>query len=162
RGFKLLSKLEESPQRDARELEFLNALGTAHVAAQGYAARELGPVFLRARELSERVGQPAQRFTVLRGAWGWHIVLGHHREYTELAREAMEFAERLGDPGILMEALFLRGVTSYYRGEFAAVREHCARAVADYDDRERTRSWAGITGEDCGVVHRCYLALALW
>src|SRR5262249_18701088 len=41
-------------------------------------------------------------------------------------------------------------------------RDHCARALANYDDRERTKFWAGITGEDSGVAHRCYLALALW
>jgi predicted ATPase len=63
---------------------------------------------------------------------------------------------------MLMEALFLPGVTSVFRGEFAAARAHCARALAEYDDRDRTRFWAGITGEDSGVAHRCYLSVALW
>ena len=74
----------------------------------------------------------------------------------------MELAERINDPGILMEALCLRGVTSYYRGEFAGTRADCARAVADYDDRSRTQFWAGTFGEDSGIVNRCFLALALW
>jgi predicted ATPase len=32
----------------------------------------------------------------------------------------------------------------------------------EYDDRARTRFWAGITGEDSGVAHRCYLSVSLW
>ena len=50
-GLALLGTLEESPERDARELEFLNPLGTLHMAAHGYGALEVGPVFRRAREL---------------------------------------------------------------------------------------------------------------
>jgi class 3 adenylate cyclase/predicted ATPase len=161
-GLALLAKLSETPDRDAQELEFLNLLGSVYVAAQGYAALELGPIFRRARELCERIGQPTQLFTALRGAWVRHVVLGNFREYTQLAREAMELAERINDPGILMEALFLRGVTSFYRGEFADTRADCARAAADFDDRARTRFWAGVFGEDSGIVHRCFLALALW
>src|SRR5258707_13603125 len=61
-----------------------------------------------------------------------------------------------------MEALFLRGVTRLYRGDFAGVRDCCARAIADFDDRERTAFWAALVGEDAGVTHRCYLALAMW
>jgi predicted ATPase len=34
--------------------------------------------------------------------------------------------------------------------------------VGEYDDRARTRFWAGITGEDSGVFHRCYLSVSLW
>src|SRR5205807_885385 len=36
------------------------------------------------------------------------------------------------------------------------------KAVAAYDDRERTRFWTAHTGHNAGVTHRCYLALALW
>jgi predicted ATPase/class 3 adenylate cyclase len=161
-GLALLAKLPEAPGRDAQELEFLNLLGSVYIAAQGYTAPEVGPIFRRSRVLCERIGQPPQLFTVLRSAWVWHVVLGNFREYTQLAREGTELAERINDPGILMEALCLLGVTSYYRGEFAGTRADCARAVADYDDRSRTRFWAGIFGENSGIVNRCFLALALW
>ena len=42
------------------------------------------------------------------GKFRVHIVRGDLRACTELADEAMAFGERLNDPGILMEALFLR------------------------------------------------------
>ncbi len=61
-----------------------------------------------------------------------------------------------------MEALFLKGLTRLYRGDFAGAQECCARAIEEFDDRERTAFWARQVGEDAGVTHRCYLALALW
>jgi class 3 adenylate cyclase/predicted ATPase len=162
RGLALLGALPESPERDAKELQFLEPLGTAYIAGRGYAAPEVGPVFRRARELSQRIGQPAQVFAILWGLWAWHVVRGDFRLSMGLADEAREFADRLADPGMLMEALLMQGLTLLYRGDFAGARDHCGRAVAQYDDRERTKFWSTHTGQDAGVTTRCYLALALW
>src|SRR3984893_14058248 len=162
KGLKLLETLEASPERDARELELLGPLGTAYIASRGYAAPEVGPVFSRARALCERVGQTPPLFAMMWGNFAFHIVRGDFRVCTELADEAIGFGERLNDPGILMEALFLKALTLLYRGDFAGARDCCARAIAEFDDRERTAYWAGFVGENAGVNHRCYLALALW
>ena len=74
----------------------------------------------------------------------------------------MTLAKKLDDPGVWMEALFLMGVTLFYRGDFAGARQQYETALAQYDDRERTRIWALRVGEHAGVTHRCYLALTLW
>ena len=162
KGLKLLEALEPTSERDTSELEFLGALGTAYIASRGYAAPEVGPIFNRARLLCERVEQRPELFTTMWGNFAYHIVRGDFRICSELADEAMVFAERFNDPGLLMEALFLKGLTRLYRGDFAGARECCARALAEFDDRERTAFWAHRVGEDAGVTHRCYLALALW
>jgi predicted ATPase len=161
-GLKLLETLEASPKRDTLELELLGPLGTAYIASRGYAAPEVGPVFDRARALCEQAGQTPQLFAMMWGNFAFHIVRGDFRVCAELADEAMAFAERLNDPGILMEALFLKGLTRLYRGDFAGARDCCARAITEFDNRERTAFWAALVGEDAGVTHRCYLALALW
>ena len=162
KGLELLETLDASADRDARELEFLAPLGTAYIAWRGYAAPEVGPVFRRAHALCERVGLTPQVFAIMWGNFAYHIVRGDLSICSELAEEAIAFGERLNDAGILMEALFLRGVTQLYRGNFAGARASCARGIADFDDRERTAFWAMVVGEDAGVTHRCYLALALW
>ncbi len=162
KGLDLLGTLEESPERNLQELEFLNPLGTVYIAVHGYAALEVGPIYQRARELCERSGQPQQLFAIMWGTWIWHLVRSDLKLCMQLADEAVALAERVNDPGMLMEALFLPGVTSVFRGDFAAGRAHCTRALSEYDDRERTRFWASITGEDSGVAHRCYLAVAQW
>jgi predicted ATPase len=162
KGLKLLETLEASPERDARELDLLGPLGTTYIASRGYAAPEVGPVFRRAAALCERAGQTPQLFAMMWGNFAFHIVRGHLRTCTELGDEAVAFGERLNDPGILMEALFLRGLTRLYRGDFGGARDCCERALTNFDDRARTAFWVEFVGEDAGVTHRCYLALALW
>ena len=162
KGLALLERLDPSPERDTRELELLGLLGTATIASRGYADSEVGPVFDRARALCERLGETPQRFAMMWGNYAFHVVRGDFRLCADLAEEAMEFGERLNDPGILMEALFLRGLTMLYRGDFSGAHEWCDRSIAKYDDRARTAYWATLIGEDAGVTNRCYLALALW
>jgi tetratricopeptide (TPR) repeat protein len=161
-GLALLGKLAESPERDVQELQFLTPLGTAYIAARGYNEPEGGPVFRRARELSERIGEPSQTLAILWGTWASHVTHGNVRLSMELATEAMELAERLNDSGILMEALFMRALPLFLRADFVGARACHTRALAEYDDRVRTKFWAGHTGQDAGVAHRCFLALALW
>lgn len=161
-GLRLLRTLGESPERDARELHFLGPLGTAYIAARGYAAPEVEPVFDRARELARHAPRTAEAFAAMRGHFAFHVVRGHFRLCTELAGDAMRLAEELGDPGVLMEALFLKGLTQFYRGDFTGARDCFTIALERHDDRERTALWAAQTGENSGVTHRCYLALARW
>jgi len=162
KGLELLRTLENSPERDTRELEFLNVLGTVFIAARGYGAPEVGPIFHRARELCARIGDPTRSFATMWGNWVWHLVRGDLRLCMESADEALALAERVNEPGMLMEALFPPAVTLAFRGEFAPAYAYCVRALADYNDRDRTRLWAGVTGEDSGVAHRCYISVALW
>jgi predicted ATPase len=89
-------------------------------------------------------------------------VRGDVRGSLELAREAMELAERVADPGMLMEALFLPAATGLFRGDFYSAHQCSTRALARYDDRAQIDLWRADTGEDSGVAHRAYHALALW
>jgi predicted ATPase len=162
KGLAFVRALAESPERDAQELQFLNPLGTTYIAARGYAAPEVGPIFSRARVLADRIGQPAQRFAVMWGNFAWHVVRGDFKLCLDLAAEAIQFVGALNDPGMMMEALFLSGLTKVYCGDFAGASDQCSLAVAEYDDRKRTKFWATHTGQDSGATHRCYLALALW
>jgi class 3 adenylate cyclase/predicted ATPase len=161
-GLALLGTLEESRARDERELQFLTTLGPTYITARGYAAPEVGPTLLRARELCQRIDDPQQLFGVMLGTWEWRLVRGDLRLCVGLAADGMALAERLDDPGVTMEALFMPGVTMFYRAEFAGARACHEKAVAAFDDRGRTKFWAAYTGHNAGVTHRCYLALALW
>src|SRR5208282_4611788 len=132
------------------------------IAVRGYAAPEVGPTLLRARELCERIGDPQQLFGIMLGMWEWRLVRGDLRLSVDLAADGMALAERLNDPGMMMEALFMPGVTMFYRAQFAGARLCHEQALAEYDDRARTDFWTAYTGHNAGVTHRCYLALALW
>jgi predicted ATPase len=158
----LLKDIPAGIQRDQAELQILNPLGTAYIATRGYAAPEVGPIFQRTREICASIGEPQQQFAMVFGNFAWRIVRGEMDLALVLANEALAFAEKYDDPGMWMEALFLLGVALFYRGDFAGARDQYEKALALHDDRERNRLWAARVGEDAGVTHRCYLALALW
>jgi serine/threonine protein kinase/predicted ATPase len=162
RGLELVATLAESRPRDEWELQFLTRLAPAYITARGYAAPEAGPILARARELCRRIGDTRQQFGIMLGMWEWHIVRGDLRVCADQAADGMALAQGLRDPGMMMEALFMPGVTMFYRAQFAGAHTYYENALAAYDDRERTRFWAAHTGHDAGVTHRCYLALTLW
>ena len=56
----------------------------------------------------------------------------------------------------------MAGETMLYRADFAGARDSFATAVAEYDDRERTKFWAAHTSHNAGVTIRCNLAVSLW
>jgi serine/threonine protein kinase/predicted ATPase len=161
KGLELIASLPESPERDSQELQFLTALGSAFIAARGYAAPEVGPILQRALELCRSISDERQLFGIMLGTWEWRLVRGDLRMGAELATEGRKLAERLKDPGMLMESLFMRAATMFYRAEFAGARARHEKAMR-YDDRGRTQFWTAYTGHDAGVTHRCYLALNLW
>jgi predicted ATPase len=162
RGLELVNTLPDSPARDGLELEFLTSLAPAYIAARGYATPEVGPILVRALEVCRRTGDRRLQFGIMLGTWEWHIVRADLRACVGQAADGMALAESQADPGMMMEALFMPGVTAFYRGQFADARIHLERALRSYDDRVRTKFWTAYTGHDGGVTHRCYLALTLW
>jgi class 3 adenylate cyclase/predicted ATPase len=162
KGLALVGALAESPERDALELRFLNPLGTAYLASRGYAAPEVGPVFCRARELCERVGEPKQRFAILWGTWIHNMVRADFRLCMDQSAEALEFAERFDDPGMRREALWMSGATRVFRADFAGTRASLETALTVDVDSEQSRSWASVTGQYAAVTSRGNLAAALW
>ena len=162
KGLALLESLEQTRERDDWELQLLTALGPVYIASRGYAAPEVGPILRRARELCQQIGDPQQLFGIMLGMWEWHLVRGDLRSCVGLAADGMELAERLNDPGVMMEALFMPGATMFYRAQFADARAHYEQAQIVYEDRERTKFWTAYSGHDAGVTHRCYQALVLW
>jgi predicted ATPase len=159
KGLALVDTFPESPERDAQKLQFLTALGPTYIAARGYAAPEVGPTLQRARELCR---DPRLLLGIMLGIWEWRIVRADLRLCVDLAAEGMELAERLNEAGMLMEALFMPGVTMFYRADFAAARAYFDKALAGCEDLEQTRFWTAYTGHNASVTHRCYLALTLW
>jgi predicted ATPase len=159
KGLALADAFASSPERDLLRLQFLTTLGPVYIAARGYAAPEVGPTLQRAKELCT---DPRLLLGIMLGIWEWRIVRADLRLCADLAAEGMELAQRMNDPGMLMEALFMPGVTMFYRAQFAGARGYFDHALARYEDLERTKFWTAFTGHNGCVTHRCYLALTLW
>jgi predicted ATPase len=161
RGLELLAGLEESTQRDRQELRFQVLLAAMLQAVRGYAAPEVSAVHSRARELSERIGDPALHFQVLWGTWSWRFIRDELDLGMELVDQMLHLAQSQPDPGILMEACFAEGCNRFYRGDFSQSRTYCEQGFDLYTP-ERGREHTRHTGQNAGVTNQCYSGVALW
>ena len=136
KGLRMLEALEASPERDAANWscsvrwELPTSL---HVGMQRLKSVRYSIALARCAA----GGPNAELFTIMWGNFAFHIVRGDFRTCSELVDEAMAFGEPFNDTGILIEALFLKGLTRLYRGDFAGARD-CSRVRSPFDDRERT------------------------
>jgi len=62
-------------------------MGVPLIATEGYAAAEVGSVYLRARELCQQLGEPPEIPEVLWGLWSFHLLRADLRTAREIAEE---------------------------------------------------------------------------
>jgi len=63
----------------------LIVLGASLVATKGYAVREVGETYTRARHLCQSLDNPHQLFSVLRGLWNYYQVRAELQTAHELS-----------------------------------------------------------------------------
>jgi predicted ATPase len=161
KGLELISGLPDSPERAQRELMLRISLGGALVMTRGYAAQEVEQTYARAQELCERIGGTPQLFPVLVGLWVFYLVRAELQKAHDLGKQLLELATKVQDTALLLEAHNTLGHSSFYRGEFAAAREHSEQCVALYDVKKH-QSLALLYVHDPGVFSLDILAWTLW
>ncbi len=118
---------------------------------------------MRARELCEQVGEPAELFQSL---WGlWLYTAGGKARFNEgrrIAEELLTLAERLGDRVLLLEARHALSPTTLWIGEPVATRRHSEQGMALYDQEQHRSLAFHYGGHDPGVCCHMHSALALW
>ena len=161
KALKLIGSIPETPERLQQELILHTALGTALVATKGFTSLEVGSVFARARELSQRVGEAPQLFRALWGLWINYASRGEFRAGFELGEQCLRLAQSADDSGFMMESHHALGVSHCTAGEFVKAREHLERAIAIYDEVNHD-SLKYIYGQDPAVACLIHAGWALW
>jgi len=161
RGLEVLAKLPDTPERAQQELWLHITLGVPLIATEGYAAPDVGTVYLRARELCRHAGETPEISQVLWGLWTFYVLRAELGTAREIAEEFLRLAERLSYPGLAMRAHLVLEVTFLHLGEFAPAMEHFERALSLYDP-ERHLEDAFQYAQNPGVAMRCFAAWALW
>ena len=159
RALELLEAEPPTPQRDERERVLRAALGAPLVAIEGYGAPAVDDVYLRAWELSRRLGAPPDP-PVLRALALVHITRSELSRTTEFGEQLLELGERQDDPMVRVEGDYVLGVASFWVGELAASRRQLERALAEYDP-DRTRSHLALYSQDPRIVCTSRLAYTL-
>lgn len=159
-GLALLAGEPPSTPRNAAELSLQMTLGLAAKTGRGYAVREVGVAYARARELSRQVDDPARVVPALLGLSAHHIVSGEIETSREVAIEMLDLFTRLGDPNLQMVGEWSLGTAVFHLGDLNAAHEHLVRALSMYDPVfHQPRVWE--TGIEPGVFCRCELSRTL-
>jgi tetratricopeptide (TPR) repeat protein len=117
------------------------------------------PVSERARELSQRIGDPNELFQVLWNLCQPNIAQAAHglAQAFELAEESLRLAESTHDPEQLLAAQYNMGESLWRLGRFGEAARRLNRALGLYDARQH-RSLASDYGIDLWFM--CSLMLA--
>jgi len=143
------------------ELALETALGQAMTELRGYAAPETLAVWKRARAMLSFDSDPSRKFAVFYGLWAAAYVRGETGIQQQVASEALEEAESLGDTAGLCVANRNLGTTLVMMGELERGRKHLERARQLYDP-EQHRPLMYQFGHDIGATALSHLTLVLY
>jgi predicted ATPase/class 3 adenylate cyclase len=160
-GIEWLTTLEDTPARAEQEVALHIALGATLIALKGHASREVEQVYLKARELCERMGETPELFPVLFGLWRYCVTRPKLQVARELADTLLRLARNASDPALGVIAHYAAGFSRFQSGEFVEARQHQDDGIAQYSPEQRRLPVFRIA-QDPGVACRSYSALSLW
>jgi class 3 adenylate cyclase/predicted ATPase len=129
KGLELLQTLPETPSRTHQELMLRLALGWSLRLTRGSAATEVEQTYARARALCQQVEGTPQLATALYGLWTYYYHRAELQTAREVAEQLLTHAQRVHDPGWLMQAYQGLGSILFQLGAFAAARARLEQAL---------------------------------
>lgn len=142
------------------ELAVVSALPTALVGVDGFASDRVDAAQRRALEASRAVGAPPA-LPLLRSLVMSRLCRHDFAGALTAAEELRGVAERSADTGLLVEADYLTGITSFWTVQLEQARASFQRVADEFDARQRTDHLRRF-GHDPAVVCMTRLANTLW
>lgn len=160
-ALRLCRQLPESVRRDETEIELLVVLGPSLVTTHGYSMRDVGECYERGLLLSRRSGIRRERFSLLSGAWLFHVVRGELEQSTRLGQDCIDEGRRDALPAVEMAGRFLLGTSLFHLGQFGGAMKLIREATPTSGTRcDPAVAW--FAGPDLGVFCRAYLSHLYW
>src|SRR5262245_7821314 len=167
-ALQLISGLPDDDIRRRGELKLQIALARTLLEQKGYADRQVGEAYNKAREFSKRVGDAGMHLAALYGLWAHHYISGQPAAMLEQANEFLAFAEREDETGPIMVGYRLVGTSHLINGYIADASDALHQALVRYDPEEHGaasavgQSLRSRFGQDVGVTIHAYRSWALW
>ena len=136
-------------------------LGVPLIATEGYAAPDVGNVYLKARELCQQLGGTSDVSEVLWGLRTYHTLKAEFATARQIADEFLQLAERLSYPGLAMRGHWAMEIIFLHLGEFTLALDHYEKALSFYDPDHHVDD-AFLYVQNPGVAMRCFAAWSLW
>ena len=160
KGLTLLAALPDSPERTRHELTLLLTLGGLLMAVKGLGAPEVGDVYTRAHTLCPQVGEPRQRFQVLRGLFRFHFTQGQWRTAGALSQQLLHLAHHQHDNLLRLEGYMAEGSVALFRSDLVTARAHLEQSLRLCDPQLPSLSSSGEFADR--VIILALLTQALW
>lgn len=158
RGLELIATLPEGPDTKGLELGFQLALGTALMAAKGYASPEAEAAYARAEALSREIDDPARTAQALYGSAAFYLTTSQLDKSQDLGLRLLAMAEAAGDEDALLESDILLAIAEFLQGRLRASEPYVQRALDTWDP-EKHRSHIFVYGQEPGAVALSMAAL---
>ena len=153
--------LPEGDERNRQELVAQTAIGTSLISVHGYAARETGAAYTRARLLSQRLGDKRGIYATLGGEFSYFFVRADQAMMRHLTREAKTIADTLADDSLRQVERRLVGLSGMHFGDFEGARAALEAIVNSYDPA-RHRPPPVHYVHDPKIYALAYLAVIVW
>jgi class 3 adenylate cyclase/predicted ATPase len=160
-GLAELALLPETTPHLEQELTLQVALGSSLYTVLGYGAPEVEPIYQRARELCQQVGDTSQIFRVLRGLCVFYMGRAETKTMQEMAEEILSQAKQQTDEAPHMLGHYLLGLALLLQGQFNDADGHLEQALTIYDPQVH-RDLAYVYGIDIGVAARAFAGVNRW
>jgi len=156
-----IGELPGGPERHLAELDVQITLGTALIAASGYASRDVAASWSRAQELCALVGNVPQQVPALFGLWMFECVRANHAAALALAETLVQMAEAVASDDLRIEAYLGLGISQFFLGELNAANSSLAVVLATYDP-QRHGGHRFQFGQDPAAIALIYLGWLAW
>jgi predicted ATPase len=123
-GLRLLPGLPTGTERDRQELRLQTSKAAALQATQGFASKETGEAYSRARELCAELGNAPEVFPVLHGIFLFHMLRGEVQAGYDVAAECNARAQDQDQDIPLMFGHRSLGSALLHLGKFSEAAEH--------------------------------------
>jgi predicted ATPase len=130
------------------------------MVVKGQGAPDVGEVYTRAHTLCHQVGEPPQRFQVLRGLYKFHGNRAQMSTAAELSQQLLHLAHHQHDPVLVREGQMAAGSTALFRHDPVAARAHLEHSLRLCDTPRSPR--ASSDGDVDRVTILALLTHALW
>jgi predicted ATPase len=160
-GLKLVGGHGKTPDHVRKELKFQISLGIALTATRGYPNSEVEQAYLRAKALSNEVGEGAESYDVSLGLWKIYASRGEILKAHQMAEDLLALANKLKEPEMILTANLAVGIFLLTMGKLNNAEEHFKQALDKYEP-ERYRAVAVKFGQDPGLTAMAWSALGLW
>ncbi len=158
-GLEVLSQIEDSPKRRQQELALRIALGPVLMTARGPGSAEVAENYTKTRKLCAELPESPLHFTALWGTWR---VSENWSTKRDVAYSLSAVAERLGDPGLRLQAHHCLWATLFNLGQHDACCQHVAKALHLYGEGDYQTHSLSYAGHDPKVCALGESALSLW